>query len=88
MKEEEWEKWKDAVLLTEARIVETEKANVFLSRFMQEPIEKICEMCKTNHALVERIIISRNSGKAHPTKVRLCEECAKDLDKKYKKFEF
>lgn len=75
-------------MLTKEMIAEAEKGNAFLSRFMQEPIEKICEMCKTNHALVERIIISRNSGKAHPTKVRLCEECAKDLDKKYKKFEF
>lgn len=88
MNPEEWEKWKDMVLLTEARIIETEKQNAFLTKHMNEPIKVTCEICRENDASIDRLVISRKSGKAHPAIAHLCEKCAKDLDKKYRKFEF
>ena len=88
MKPEEWEKWKDMVPLTEAMIAEAEKQNDFLMKHMNEPIKVTCEICRANDASIDRVVISRKTGKAHPEIAHLCEKCANDLDKKYRKFEF
>ena len=87
MKSEEWEKWKDMVL-TETMIAEAEKQDEFLMKHMNEPIKVTCEICRANDTSIDRLVISRKTGKALITIAHLCKECSKDLDKKYKKFEF
>lgn len=67
---------------------EWEKFKDFLMKYMNEPIKVTCEICRTNDASIDRLVISRKTGKAHPAIAHLCEKCSNDLDKKYKKFEF